>query len=505
MTSTMSSFSAGMAAPTTASSSVSSQAGHGRIHMSTSSTDSTTSASLSTCQSTYPLKLLAPRPLPSQPSNLRIAYMLAYGGGLVSGDQVSLEVEVGEGGRLVLLTQGSTKVFKARPRMTAAGGQGIGVADQQRRAPTGRKVIANDNNSKNGSSSSSSTLLESKTDSLKSLPQAQQQPSAAAKISNIDDDRRPKSAPTPTPGTQEQDPSSSLSSSNIGPGAAAAATVTSRQASDSYSSSSPNASSSLPTSSSSSSSVPPHPTHHAPYSKSTGKSSSSPLSSSSSTLPSSSSPSSPSVTRQRLHAHLAPSSLLVVLPDPVQPFTGSRYVQSQRFMVGRPRPESDRRCEKSEKGSKTANVSSDTANVKVADLRHDVNGRAGEQTQAGHSAIQERGAGNRGESLDPKDEASSSSSAFIPAEAQSKGDATAAPFSSSVAASGVSTPAASLLVLDWFTSGRPLSRSRPPAAPSAKRELLGASANSEQTPEQGKNQGQGHGAGVLEDEWTFDR
>lgn len=63
---------------------------------------------------TYPLKLLAPTPLPSQPSNLRVCYMLAYGGGLVAGDTISLQVRVGRGSRLLLLTQGSTKVFKNR-------------------------------------------------------------------------------------------------------------------------------------------------------------------------------------------------------------------------------------------------------------------------------------------------------------------------------------------------------------------------------------------------------
>lgn len=63
---------------------------------------------------TYPLKLLAPTPLPSQPSNLRVCYMLAYGGGLVAGDTISLQVHIGTGSRLILLTQGSTKVFKNR-------------------------------------------------------------------------------------------------------------------------------------------------------------------------------------------------------------------------------------------------------------------------------------------------------------------------------------------------------------------------------------------------------
>ncbi|KAG9128452.1 hypothetical protein FRC07_011209 [Ceratobasidium sp. 392] len=63
---------------------------------------------------TYPLKLLSPslpchREIPSA-----IAYVLSYGGGLVSGDRIDLSVEVEQGAGLVFLTQGSTKVFKSR-------------------------------------------------------------------------------------------------------------------------------------------------------------------------------------------------------------------------------------------------------------------------------------------------------------------------------------------------------------------------------------------------------
>lgn len=88
----------------------------------------------------YPLKLLAPTPLPSQPAALRAAYMLAYGGGLVAGDTISLHVRIGEGSRLVLLTQGSTKVFKTRSGVRPlahgsaepSGGQGGDVVTRQR-------------------------------------------------------------------------------------------------------------------------------------------------------------------------------------------------------------------------------------------------------------------------------------------------------------------------------------------------------------------------------------
>ena len=50
----------------------------------------------------YPLKLLSPQ-LPSP--NVSIVYMLSYGGGLVGGDWVKLEVEVHDGARLAILSQ----------------------------------------------------------------------------------------------------------------------------------------------------------------------------------------------------------------------------------------------------------------------------------------------------------------------------------------------------------------------------------------------------------------
>lgn len=77
---------------------------------------------------TFPLKLISPR-TSSKDANLRIArhvtnkidmksvaalYVVGYGGGLVSGDQVSIDFDVGQHCTLLLLTQGSTKVFKIR-------------------------------------------------------------------------------------------------------------------------------------------------------------------------------------------------------------------------------------------------------------------------------------------------------------------------------------------------------------------------------------------------------
>lgn len=52
----------------------------------------------------YPLKLLSPQSIGSKVP-LAIAYMLSYGGGLVSGDKIDLDVEVGSDCALMLLTQ----------------------------------------------------------------------------------------------------------------------------------------------------------------------------------------------------------------------------------------------------------------------------------------------------------------------------------------------------------------------------------------------------------------
>jgi urease accessory protein len=80
--------------------------GHGQLHL--------TPRGFTTNLASYPLKLLTPSPLPSQPRNIHTAYTLAYGGGLVAGDIVTLNADIDSGCGLVLLTQGSTKVFKRR-------------------------------------------------------------------------------------------------------------------------------------------------------------------------------------------------------------------------------------------------------------------------------------------------------------------------------------------------------------------------------------------------------
>lgn len=102
------------------------QAGAGRIVVHSTGQETV----LSELASSYPLKLLSPR---SARVNVRVVYVLTYGGGLVAGDQVDLHVGVYDGTSLVLLTQvggespqraclchpdslqGSTKVFKTRP------------------------------------------------------------------------------------------------------------------------------------------------------------------------------------------------------------------------------------------------------------------------------------------------------------------------------------------------------------------------------------------------------
>ena len=67
-----------------------------------------TRAVFSELSSTYPLKLLSP----SVHDKTAIVYLLTYGGGLVGGDEVDLEVNVLPGAQLVLLSQ----VSEGRPQ-----------------------------------------------------------------------------------------------------------------------------------------------------------------------------------------------------------------------------------------------------------------------------------------------------------------------------------------------------------------------------------------------------
>ncbi|KAI8323661.1 UreD-domain-containing protein, partial [Martensiomyces pterosporus] len=74
-----------------------------------------------TLSSAYPLKLMSPQAVPNadpsqgtselQPA---VCYILSYGGGIVHGDQIHVDVRAGTGCALMLLTQGSTKVYRHR-------------------------------------------------------------------------------------------------------------------------------------------------------------------------------------------------------------------------------------------------------------------------------------------------------------------------------------------------------------------------------------------------------
>ncbi|XP_006813332.1 uncharacterized protein LOC100369951, partial [Saccoglossus kowalevskii] len=60
---------------------------------------------------TYPLKLMVPKYAGS--SNTQWLYPITYGGGLVAGDHIDLDVTVGDGCSVLITTQGSTKVYKS--------------------------------------------------------------------------------------------------------------------------------------------------------------------------------------------------------------------------------------------------------------------------------------------------------------------------------------------------------------------------------------------------------
>jgi urease accessory protein len=64
----------------------------------------------------YPLKLVSPAPLRTDDRLVHTVYLLTYGGGLVAGDAIDLHVVIEKTTRLVLLTQGSTKLFKSPNR-----------------------------------------------------------------------------------------------------------------------------------------------------------------------------------------------------------------------------------------------------------------------------------------------------------------------------------------------------------------------------------------------------
>lgn len=70
----------------------------------------------------YPLKLIAPDPHKSaQGKHVTLVFLLTYGGGLVGGDKISLKVSLAAHTRLILVTQGSTKLFKSPARSIVSG------------------------------------------------------------------------------------------------------------------------------------------------------------------------------------------------------------------------------------------------------------------------------------------------------------------------------------------------------------------------------------------------
>ncbi|CDO77074.1 hypothetical protein BN946_scf184473.g18 [Trametes cinnabarina] len=84
------------------------QPGHGRIVVH----NDGYSNHFSELSSSYPLKLLSAG---TPPRNVSMVYALTYGGGLASGDHTETVIEVHDGARLAMFSQGSTKVSKARP------------------------------------------------------------------------------------------------------------------------------------------------------------------------------------------------------------------------------------------------------------------------------------------------------------------------------------------------------------------------------------------------------
>ncbi|GAB1727736.1 hypothetical protein NU195Hw_g1297t1 [Hortaea werneckii] len=92
--------------------------GNGTIHLSLLPPDT---PRLRTASYQYPLKLVSPAPTRSNnedPKLVHTVYLLTYGGGLVAGDSINLNVTLETTTWLVLLTQGSTKLFKAPDRQT---------------------------------------------------------------------------------------------------------------------------------------------------------------------------------------------------------------------------------------------------------------------------------------------------------------------------------------------------------------------------------------------------
>ncbi|KXT15884.1 hypothetical protein AC579_5520 [Pseudocercospora musae] len=94
----------------------SSSPGHGTIHLALLPPNH---PKLRTVNYQYPLKLVYPAPVrtTSEDADLvHTVYLLTYGGGLVAGDTIDLHVQLDQTTKLILLTQGSTKLFKSPSR-----------------------------------------------------------------------------------------------------------------------------------------------------------------------------------------------------------------------------------------------------------------------------------------------------------------------------------------------------------------------------------------------------
>jgi urease accessory protein len=82
---------------------------------------------LTSCTYQYPLKLVVPDPHhSSEDKHVTVVFLLTYGGGLVGGDKINLRAELDPLTRLVMVTQGSTKLFKS-PTRSVVSGQTIDV------------------------------------------------------------------------------------------------------------------------------------------------------------------------------------------------------------------------------------------------------------------------------------------------------------------------------------------------------------------------------------------
>ena len=79
--------------------------GTGRAHLQAFGKD----AIFSELSFTYPLKLISPKILGEDVPPVAIAYILSYGGGLISSDRIDISFEVGPRAILMLLTQVSNK------------------------------------------------------------------------------------------------------------------------------------------------------------------------------------------------------------------------------------------------------------------------------------------------------------------------------------------------------------------------------------------------------------